>query len=59
MRTLFIGGNKSNYIPESCYDQINSFFPNSQIKMIDGGHWIHYENPNQFLECIETFRKEK
>lgn len=59
VRTLFIGGNKSKYIPESSFGKIHSHFPNSQIKHIDGGHWIHYENPKQFLATVEAFRKEK
>lgn len=53
--TLFIRGTKSNYILESDYQKINSIFLNSTIESIESGHWVHAENPTQFLEILNNF----
>lgn len=53
--TWFIKGEGSDFIrlPE---DQIliNSLFPNSQIKVIDGaGHWPHYDQSENFTKTVQ------
>jgi len=54
--TLFLIGEKSNYILESDYPQIKEIFPQAVIKTINNsGHWVHAENPNQFLNFIQDF----
>ncbi|MDF1673158.1 MAG: alpha/beta fold hydrolase [Vicingaceae bacterium] len=53
--TLFIRGTKSNYILESDYPKIKSVFTNTKIKNIESGHWVHAENPSQFLEILNIF----
>lgn len=56
--TLFIKGERSNYILESDLQHINDLFPFSQIKTIDGaGHWVHAEKPLDFFETVTTFIK--
>ncbi|MGB3947894.1 MAG: alpha/beta fold hydrolase [Bacteroidia bacterium] len=56
--TLFIKGERSNYILESDLQHINDLFPFSQIKTIDGaGHWVHAEKPRDFFETVTTFIK--
>jgi esterase len=53
--TLFIRGKKSNYITENDYEPIASTFPNSSIKSIDSGHWVHAEKPQEFLDLLTSF----
>jgi esterase len=53
--TLFIRGKKSNYITENDYEPIASIFPNSSIKSIDSGHWVHAEKPQEFLDLLTSF----
>ncbi len=55
--TLFIRGNKSNYILESDSDFIKNIFPNAEIKSINSGHWVHAENPVEFLKILNSFLK--
>ena len=56
--TLFLKGEKSNYILEEDYSKIEEMFPQSEIKIIRGaGHWLHAENPTDFCEEILSFLK--
>ncbi len=51
--TLFIRGEKSNYILDSDIDHIQKIFPLLTLKTIAGaGHWVHAEKPNAFFECV-------
>jgi pimeloyl-ACP methyl ester carboxylesterase len=54
--TLFIRGELSNYITESDYKNIQEIFPNSTIETIsNSGHWVHAENPTEFLTLVTSF----
>lgn len=54
--TLFIRGANSNYIKDSDHIAIMNFFPNSEIKTIEGaGHWLHAEKPEEFLQLVQDF----
>lgn len=54
--TLFIRGEKSNYILDSDIPQIKSIFPNSEVKTIAGaGHWVHAEKPEEFANAVLGF----
>lgn len=54
--TLFIRGEKSDYISNQDNISIVSFFPNSEIKTVsNAGHWVHAENPNELIQYIEEF----
>lgn len=56
--TLFIRGEKSNYITENDYTNIFMQFPNSDIETIyNAGHWIHAENPFDFYNLVIQFLK--
>ncbi|MCB9189835.1 MAG: alpha/beta fold hydrolase [Flavobacteriales bacterium] len=56
--TLFIRGEKSNYIIEDDYTDIFMQFPNSDIETIyNAGHWIHAENPFDFYNLVMDFLK--
>ena len=56
--TLFIRGEKSNYILEEDIDLIQEIFPRSILETItDAGHWVHAEQPKAFFECVMKFIK--
>lgn len=54
--TLFIKGEKSNYISYEDEKEIFEYFTNVEIKTAPGaGHWVHAENPEFLLEQIVMF----
>jgi pimeloyl-ACP methyl ester carboxylesterase len=56
--SLFIKGERSNYLPDETFPLIRKIFPNSQFAAIsDAGHWLHAEQPEQFYEKINIFLK--
>ncbi len=56
--TIFLKGEKSNYILEEDVNRIKKQFPNSQIREIsNAGHWLHAENPDEFLASLLGFVK--
>ena len=56
--TLFLEGAKSDYILPSDEKTIFTFFPNAKIVSIrDAGHWVHAENPVDFIAETSIFLK--
>lgn len=56
--TLFLKGEKSNYIIENDEVRIGEQFPDSRIQQISSvGHWLHAENPTEFLTKVLEFVK--
>jgi pimeloyl-ACP methyl ester carboxylesterase len=54
--TLFLKGARSNYIGDADVAIIHSHFPNALIQEISGaGHWLHAENPSEFLDKTLNF----
>tara|TARA_B100001769_G_C21525637_1_gene301713 strand:- start:9 stop:518 length:510 start_codon:yes stop_codon:yes gene_type:complete len=54
--TLFLRGEKSNYILEDDFDNISDVFPNATFETIyNAGHWLHAENPNDFYSIVSEF----
>ncbi|WP_405606679.1 alpha/beta fold hydrolase [Polaribacter sp. Asnod1-A03] len=54
--TLFLKGDKSDYITEDEEPIIEAHFPNSKIVEIkNAGHWLHAENPKQFYTEVSEF----
>ena len=52
--TLFIRGEKSNYILDSDTAEIKKHFPDSEIKTIAGaGHWVHADKPKEFAVAVK------
>ncbi|MCL9808076.1 alpha/beta fold hydrolase [Flavobacterium luminosum] len=50
-KTLFLRGDKSDYILDSDFETIYHHFPNAQIESVsNAGHWLHAENPKEFFE---------
>jgi len=53
---LFIRGLLSNYILDEDFDQIESFYPDTQFASIpDAGHWVHAEATDAFLDVVLSF----
>ncbi|KIE59322.1 alpha/beta hydrolase [Methylacidiphilum kamchatkense Kam1] len=58
-RTLFIAGERSNYLEASSFHQLSFYFPKATVvKIRDAGHWVHFEKPKEFLEALIPFLKE-
>ncbi len=54
--TLFLRGEKSNYILPEDEALIKAHFLNANIKTIkNAGHWLHAENPIQFYDEVFSF----
>ncbi|MDD2981925.1 MAG: alpha/beta fold hydrolase [Crocinitomicaceae bacterium] len=54
--TLFIRGELSNYILDEDWNEIEDFFPDSELVSIpNAGHWVHSEAPKEFLEAVLSF----
>jgi len=54
--TLFIAGDKSDYIRPVDEEQIMKLFPKAKIRYIpDTGHWIHAQAPDLLYETVIEF----
>ena len=54
--TLFLRGDKSNYIQDVDFESIYRHFSNSKIETIkNAGHWLHAENPKDFYDAVMRF----
>lgn len=54
--TLFVRGEKSNYIDAEDTFEINNFFPNSNtVSIPNAAHWLHAEQPVLFFNTIMYF----
>jgi esterase len=56
--TLFIRGEKSDYILDEDWDDILKIFPNAKLETIaNAGHWVQAEQPKVFMEHLLGFLK--
>ncbi len=57
--TLFLRGDKSEYILQNDYPQITKHFPKASIEsVVNAGHWLHAENPKDFyLKAIDFLNR--
>ena len=54
--TLFLRGDKSDYILDADFETIYYHFPAAKIVTIpNAGHWLHAENPKAFYCEVENF----
>lgn len=54
--TLFLRGERSQYITDTDFDLIYSRFPKAEIRTVsDAGHWLHAENPKEFFDLVTGF----
>ncbi|MCM4169495.1 Esterase YbfF [Arenibacter antarcticus] len=57
--TLFLRGDKSEYITDADLTEIKNHFSRATLVTIsNAGHWLHAENPKQFLAKSIPFIKE-
>ena len=55
-KTLFIAGDKSDYIRPVDEEQIHELFPNSQVSYLpDVGHWVHAQTPDLLYQTVMDF----
>ncbi|MGB6151630.1 MAG: alpha/beta fold hydrolase, partial [Pricia sp.] len=56
--TLFLRGDRSEYISESDLPEFQKHFPQARMETVtNAGHWLHAENPEQFFEKSISFLK--
>lgn len=54
--TLFIRGEKSNYIQDSDWQNILKLFPQAHLETVsNAGHWVHADQPQALLEMVQSF----
>jgi esterase len=54
--TLFIKGERSDYIQPQYRNAIETLFPNAQARVMAGvGHWPHAEKPKAFNALVSRF----
>ena len=54
--TLFLRGEKSDYILDGDEEAIKNAFAKAQLKTIsNAGHWLHAENPKDFYKEVINF----
>ncbi|GAA4799932.1 alpha/beta fold hydrolase [Litoribaculum gwangyangense] len=54
--TLFLRGDRSEYIGIDDENIIKNHFPKAKIETIsNAGHWLHAENPDEFFEAVMDF----
>ena len=54
--TLFLRGDKSDYILEEDFEDIHKHFPKAVVKtIVNAGHWVHAENPEMFSNLVIEF----
>jgi len=55
-KTLFLRGQKSDYILDEDFDLITAHFENAEIQTVsNAGHWLHAENPEEFYTKLIGF----
>ena len=54
--TLFIKGEKSDYLTNGDIDLLKTLFSNMEFETIKGaGHWVHADNPEEFKRILTSF----
>lgn len=54
--TLFLYGERSDYVLPKYYDDIEHYFPNYRLEGIpNAGHWLHAEQPQTFFDACIRF----
>lgn len=53
--SLFIRGERSHYVNENDIAEIQSHFQKAEIISLPTDHWVHAEQPQQFIEAVARF----
>lgn len=56
--SLFIRGERSDYVQESDIAEIKQHFSQSRFVTLPTDHWVHAEQPQFFMQTVEEFLKE-
>lgn len=57
--TLFIRGNRSEYILDDDFSLIEKHFPHSRVETVhEAGHWVHAEQPDKVFTLVSEFLSE-
>lgn len=56
--SLFIRGERSDYVQDSDIADIRQSFPQAQFISLLTGHWVHAEQPQLFVQAVEGFLAE-
>ncbi|WP_376100488.1 alpha/beta fold hydrolase [Roseomonas sp. CCTCC AB2023176] len=55
-RTLFVCGDRSEYVGHEHREACRALFPNARFTTIrDAGHWVHADQPAAFVEVVRGF----
>jgi pimeloyl-ACP methyl ester carboxylesterase len=55
-KTLFVRGDKSDYILDADIPRMKESFPQMQLETIEhAGHWLHAEQPRALMELLLHF----
>jgi pimeloyl-ACP methyl ester carboxylesterase len=54
VKTLFLYGDKSNYIRPEDHEEIVRLFPNATFASLHTGHWVHAEDPAGFVNVVKA-----
>jgi pimeloyl-ACP methyl ester carboxylesterase len=52
---LVLAGDASDYIRPESEDRFRALFPSARFASIRAGHWLHAENPQEFLTQVAAF----
>eukprot|EP01001_Neometanema_parovale_P007562 NODE_3862_length_1152_cov_144.230321_g3675_i0.p1 GENE.NODE_3862_length_1152_cov_144.230321_g3675_i0~~NODE_3862_length_1152_cov_144.230321_g3675_i0.p1 ORF type:complete len:298 (+),score=28.77 NODE_3862_length_1152_cov_144.230321_g3675_i0:72-965(+) len=56
VNTLFVCGEKSTYVKAKHYPVIHQYFPKAAVTTIkDAAHWVHVDQPEEFLRVCGEF----
>lgn len=53
--TLFIRGNRSNYVKDNDWAHITEVFPSATLETMDTGHWVQAEKPQEFVDVLSKW----
>ncbi|KAG8972549.1 hypothetical protein FRC05_009782 [Tulasnella sp. 425] len=54
-KTLFVKGSKSKYINRKNIPIAKEYFPNMEVITLEAGHWVHAEQPVEFVNRVSEF----
>jgi len=55
-RTLFIYGERSDYLIPAYRGAIETYFPHARLRVLDNaGHWLYAEQPEAFVRIVKGF----
>ncbi len=53
--SLFIRGERSDYVQDSDITELQQHFPQAEFVTLPTDHWVHAEQPQLFIQAVEAF----